>query len=81
MGRKRGDSVMAGDNSLGATKEWRVEFLPGHGQGRGAWALKNAYTNCVLNHYGGKSIQCYAPGSEDPHTQWKIIEVNEDILS
>lgn len=81
-GRKKGDSVKADSHLYTESKEWRMDLLPtsasaAKGDGTtGLWGLVNAESDCALEHYSGRSVQCYQPGIKDEYKQWKIIEVS-----
>ncbi|KAF8463296.1 hypothetical protein BDZ91DRAFT_312237 [Kalaharituber pfeilii] len=77
-GRKKGDSVKADSHLFTETKEWRVELLTKADGAKkpGVWGLVNVESGCALDHYNGKSVQCYQPGTKDESKHWRIMEVS-----
>jgi len=82
-GRTRGESVKAEGRATGIFKEWKATLLtasPRTGGKMGMWSLENGASGCALDHHGGKSIQCYAPGVDSQYRQWVILEASSPLI-
>lgn len=66
-----GVSIVAEDDDRSdVNHQWILESV-----GDSVVGIVNVGSNCALDHWGGKEIQAYSPGTDNENRQWVIMPV------